>query len=853
MTQHPSESDHSWRALTANRRVLAKAGALLGALALFDHTIGDAETNGSLAGSTQARNWFQDSGEDQVIAADGEGWSTLVTEFPCTAIGGSWSGAVGIWPLVDIRTSSDGSTYSDVVTLEADADLGRPELGDRTFTRLIFVAGATHIQFRTTDRNGKPVVVEGFGLTYIDASAGPTFDSPAVDPAAITTPPIIISRAGWGADESLRFSGGVEVFPRQYATVRHAIVHHSETSNDIDPLQQIRSIYYFHAITRGWGDIGYNYLVDRFGNIYEGRVGGQNVIGSHSLAHNVGAAGVCLIGNHIIANPTPEAVGGLVGILAWVCRNLDPLGFSNSWDLLNLPTICGHRDVNDTSCPGDLAYSELAAIRTAVATTIAESPPLPPGGFVVGDLVAVDTGDGVPVNLRSSPGLTSQVVAQLTDGMLASITGNPTQADGLSWYPIATSVGNGWIDPTYLVLQPPPLIASARFATWDVLAANRPTVVLLTAPDPAADVRITVPQGTLLRAHTGPRFKEGRIYYHLFYTDGSAGGWGEQEDFVLSTAPPSPQLPAIGDRVTVTDLVNFRSGAGLSFPVLRQLPIGTDATVIGGPTAANAYNWFQLQTAYGTGWAVADYLRVDGSSSPTPTPLPSKFRAGDTVVNPGRLNLRQQPSTSGSILATMDAGTIGTVLSGPVSANGYAWYQIQTRYGAGWAAGELLDAAAPLPTPTPTPPPSSGFPIGSTVRATTPVNLRSAASTSASVITVLPTNTTGTVTSGPATANGYTWFQVRTALGTGWVAGQFLVATSAPAGIQIGSIVRTTTAGLRLRSTASTSGAVVATMPLGTRGTVVAGSVSANGYTWWRIQTSLGTGWAAGLYLQVAT
>ena len=176
--------------------------------------------------------------------------------------------------------------------------------------------------------------IDSFGLTYIDASDGPTLgEAQLVEAADISMPPGIISRTGWGADESLRFANGVEIFPPQYAPIRHGIVHHSETPNADDPAAQMRSIYYYHAVTRAWGDIGYNYLVDKYGNIYQGRVGGQGVIGNHSMAHNVGAVGVCLIGNHLIQNPTPAAVSG-VGRDSGVClartRSARILGFVGS-------------------------------------------------------------------------------------------------------------------------------------------------------------------------------------------------------------------------------------------------------------------------------------------------------------------------------------------------------------------------------------------------------------------------------------------------------------------------------------------------------------------------------------------
>ena len=85
--------------------------------------------------------------------------------------------------------------------------------------------------------------------------------------------------------------------------------------------------------------------------------------------------------------------------LSFALRGLDPLGFSDSWDLIDLPTICGHRDVNDTTCPGDFAYDDLAAIRNCGGPNTGQPSAGPPGGFVVGDVVAIATDDGSPLNL----------------------------------------------------------------------------------------------------------------------------------------------------------------------------------------------------------------------------------------------------------------------------------------------------------------------------------------------------------------------------------------------------------------------------------------------------------------------
>src|SRR5207248_3521731 len=125
--------------------------------------------------------------------------------------------------------------------------------------------------------------------------------------------PAVIPRAGWGADESLRYdSSGKEIWPPAFWPIQKLIVHHTDTqNNDPDPPATIRSIYYYHAVTQGWGDIGYNFLIDEQGRIYEGRhtldygvgippteedTSGNVVTGAHAQGFNSGTVGIALLG-----------------------------------------------------------------------------------------------------------------------------------------------------------------------------------------------------------------------------------------------------------------------------------------------------------------------------------------------------------------------------------------------------------------------------------------------------------------------------------------------------------------------------------------------------------------------------
>ena len=161
-------------------------------------------------------------------------------------------------------------------------------------------------------------------------------------------------------------------------------VHHTASSSNYsaaDVPSLIRGFYRFHVLSRGWFDIGYNYLVDRYGRIYEGRSGGitNNVRGAQVAGFNTGSAGVALIGNYSSSSPTEAQLTALRDVVAWRLdlAHVDPLStqrlISGGGDryaagaVVPVKAISGHRDVGSTTCPGAVMYAELPALRTAVA------------------------------------------------------------------------------------------------------------------------------------------------------------------------------------------------------------------------------------------------------------------------------------------------------------------------------------------------------------------------------------------------------------------------------------------------------------------------------------------------------
>lgn len=206
--------------------------------------------------------------------------------------------------------------------------------------------------------------------------------------------PRIITRAEWGADESRR-RGRPEFHP-----VRKFVIHHTATGNgDRDPRGRLRSIYGSHLNRRSddgdpWEDIGYNFVIDEQGRIYEGRrarryASGEphhgedpflrGVRGAHAGEWNRGSVGIAVIGTYSGRRPTDATVEAVSDLIAWKCarHGLDPTGVqawtNSNGDTHLLPTIVGHRDVRSTSCPGDGIYALLGTIRRRTADKLAST------------------------------------------------------------------------------------------------------------------------------------------------------------------------------------------------------------------------------------------------------------------------------------------------------------------------------------------------------------------------------------------------------------------------------------------------------------------------------------------------
>ncbi|MFZ4517518.1 MAG: peptidoglycan recognition protein [Microthrixaceae bacterium] len=180
----------------------------------------------------------------------------------------------------------------------------------------------------------------------------------------ITPPMGINSRSAWGARPVTGITYGT--------TIRMGVVHHSESSNNYSPADVpaiLRSIQAFHIDGRGWTDIGYNFVVDKFGGVWEGRAGGINepVVGAHAIGFNTNTVGVMVIGSYTATNPSSASLESVSQVIGWkmarhgVNPNSSVTVTSGGGDKypagtqVTLPRVVGHGDTSSTSCPGQIS------------------------------------------------------------------------------------------------------------------------------------------------------------------------------------------------------------------------------------------------------------------------------------------------------------------------------------------------------------------------------------------------------------------------------------------------------------------------------------------------------------------
>ena len=378
----------------------------------------------------------------------GAGTHVVDAPLPFHLVGLQWAAPVA--PRLAVRTAAAGawaqagatSHAPDHVASGAGAHYGDP----------VWTGRAQQLQLRL------PAPVRGV-VAHLVASPPAAGEAVAASPA-LAAPvlgagpgqPPIIARGAWALSAAPPPRGGAE-----YGLVRMAFVHHTENPNgyaSADVPAMLRAIWAFHVQVRGWRDIGYNFVVDRFGRIFEARAGGidEPVVGAQAGGYNLVSTGAAVLGDFTAAAVSPAALSALQRLLAWKLSlhgvptggettvHVNPAGAIYSrfpaGAAVSLPRIAGHRDADSTACPGDVLYGQLPEVRRRagalagrplVATLSAAQTALsaPASAALSGTLAGLD---GSPV-----PGVTIALQSRALDGaapLETTIATLPTDAAG---------------------------------------------------------------------------------------------------------------------------------------------------------------------------------------------------------------------------------------------------------------------------------------------------------------------------------------------------------------------------------------------------------------------------------------
>jgi hypothetical protein len=349
--------------LTRAELVLGGAGALAGVAGLT-------RAARLLEGVAEAATEPVVTTRDEPLAGGGRAPAGAVRDLaprdapPFTLLGLHWQGAGSVSFRVRERDGGWGDWQRAQVHELPDPDSAENRRGGWRLGTPFSTGAADAVQYRLEGE------VDRLRAHFVWSPPAAGVRAPAA-----AAQPTVLPRSAWGADESIVRAG-----PQYADTLRFAVVHHTAGKSPATPAASaaiVRGIQVYHVESNGWNDIGYNFLVDPFGQVFEGRVGGtdRNVVGAHALGYNTGSVGVALLGNFENESVTAEAVAALVSLLAWRLDlgHVDPVALvtvlSSSGETRTLRAISGHRDVNATACPGATLFPQLDAIAQQAGAT----------------------------------------------------------------------------------------------------------------------------------------------------------------------------------------------------------------------------------------------------------------------------------------------------------------------------------------------------------------------------------------------------------------------------------------------------------------------------------------------------
>ncbi|MCD2193001.1 N-acetylmuramoyl-L-alanine amidase [Actinomycetospora endophytica] len=324
-------------------------------------------------------------------ARDGDGTQVARSTGPLQLVAVTWTGATP--ESLALRSTDATGRWGTWLPLDSNAnerDDAPAKAAPGGGTDPVWVGDRTQVEVRAT-RDGRPMTQ---GLTVQRIDPGTSANDSAIgararerDASRAGAPPApaYVTRAQWGADPALM------TWPPEYADTTKAVtIHHTAESNDYTPEQSaaiVRGIYAYHSKQNGWGDIGYNALVDKYGTIFEGRAGGMDrpVVAAHAGGFNQETFGIAMMGTLTDTPPTPAELTSVERLAAWKLGGMyrDPAqqitltsaGGGTSKFAKGQPAtvdaLFAHRDVGNTECPGNAGYAAMDTIRTETAKLIA--------------------------------------------------------------------------------------------------------------------------------------------------------------------------------------------------------------------------------------------------------------------------------------------------------------------------------------------------------------------------------------------------------------------------------------------------------------------------------------------------
>ncbi|MFD2026803.1 N-acetylmuramoyl-L-alanine amidase [Promicromonospora aerolata] len=299
-------------------------------------------------------------------------------------------------PELQVRAQAEDGSWGEWTHLEKSSDVPDGEQAE-FMSAPVHVGEAVAVQVATVDKAAS--VPDGVELTLVTSEQVNTVaatTSGAVEASAATNGPTIITRAEWGAAPPRAIpecppDGGEGTPGTTWGAADRldgAVVHHTVNPNDYatvaEAMQLIRNDQAYHQNGHGWCDIGYNFLVDKWGNVYEGAQGSieDPIIGAHAGGFNTRTVGISMVGTYTNVAPSSAQQDGVAQIAGYRLSEygVDPAesatftsagltsgGRYGAGEQVVLPRVFGHRDTHRTECPGDLGYPQLASIRNAAA------------------------------------------------------------------------------------------------------------------------------------------------------------------------------------------------------------------------------------------------------------------------------------------------------------------------------------------------------------------------------------------------------------------------------------------------------------------------------------------------------